>query len=305
MLLSFSNVLAQTRVIELDSDYLLSDFDLYVTEKNFIALDRRTPLCYFFDKKTGEFVKEINPEESFPGFNWRPIKMEVLSHDIFFTNSGPWAFLISRSNDNVRVFDASFMPPSAFKFISDSTFVGFYSRQNGDHRLASFNIKGEELASFKLPALYANYLLYRIENIYLHVINNEIYLLTPLDNHMYVYSKNGTFKKDIELEIPSFDKISEDINPNSSIPEILKKASVLFKEKSYIYSSYQVNASTLLIVVRHKNSNELIYFDTGKEEIIKIETTEDIPFYAKDDKLYFVYPTDENFKIVEQQVLFD
>lgn len=92
LLFSFFSALAQTREVELDKDYLLNDFDLYVTEQNFIALDRTTPLCYFFDKKSGDFVKEINPGHSFPGFNWRPIKMEVLSNDIFFTNSAPWAF---------------------------------------------------------------------------------------------------------------------------------------------------------------------------------------------------------------------
>ncbi len=307
LLFIFSCALAQTREVELDEDYLLNDFDLYVTEQNFIALDRATPLCYFFDKKTGSFVKEINPEHSFPGFNWRPIKMEVLSNDIFFTNSAPWAFLISKNNDNVRVFDSSFMPPVAFKFISDSTVTGFYSHQNGNHQLVTFNTEGKKLAAFTLPDLHAKYMLYRLDkNIFLHVINDEIYFIPPLDNHVYVYSKSGSFIKDIELKISSFDKFSEDINPNSDVREIMKKASILFSKKSYIYSSYQINAVTLLLVVSHKSdSYELIYFDTESEEIIKSEAIENLPAYAKNDKLYFVRPTKKNFKIIEQKVSYN
>lgn len=171
----------------------------------------------------------------------------------------------------MRIFDSSFMPPVAFKFISDLVFVGFYSHQNGEHQLATFNTEGKKLAAFELPDLHAKYMLYRLDkSIFLHVINEEIYFISPLDNQVYVYSKEGSFIKDIELKIPSFDKISKDIKLDSDIHEIMKKASTLFSKKSYIYSSFQINAATILLVISHKNdSYELVYFDTGSEDIIK------------------------------------
>ncbi len=302
-LISTVHISAQERKVELDPDYLLSAFDLYVTEEHFITLDRNIPACYFYDKETGKFAKEINPIDTFPGFHWQPIKLEVLKNDIFFTNSAPWAFLISKNNDSVRIFDRSFIPPSAFKFLSDTTFIGFYTEAGGSHSLKTYNTKGEFLLDFEVPDLNAKNMLYRISNFYIHQFGDKIYFINPLDNFLYKYSEKGKLLKSIKLNIPSFDKITGDINPRKNPDQIIREVITSLKTKSTILSSYKLDDSHILLIVAHKNSKvDLVVFDILQERIIKVEelSDESSPVYAFKNKLYYVYPTEENYTIHEK-----
>lgn len=296
-------VFAQERKIELDSDYLLGIFDLYVTENYFITLDRHVSVCYIFNKETGEFIREINPVDTYPGFNWKPIKLEVLNNDIFFTNSAPWAFLISKNNDSVRVFDRSFLPPNGFKFLSDSTLIGFYTKSSGSHSLKKYNTTGKLLNTFELPDLNAKNMLYRIENFYLHQFKNKLYFINPLDNFIYKYSKGGNFLGAVEVDIPSFDKVNRDINPHDDPMKIIRETIATLNLKSEILSSYKLDDSHLLLVVKHKNNiAALVVFNTLEEKVIKVEkiTHEEIPSYVLNNKFYYVSPSKNNYVIHEK-----
>lgn len=297
------SVSGQEREVELDSNYPISSFDLYVTENYFVSLDKFQSLCYLFDKNSGKFIKEINPTEAFPGFNWRPIKLEVLENDIFFTNSAPWAFLISKNNDSVRVFDRSFLPPNGFKFLSDSTLVGFYTKSSGNHKLSKYNTRGELITEFEIPTLNAKNLLYRIENFYLHEIDNLVYFINPLDNVLFEYSKDGNLISQTEIEIPSFDKINRDINPRNDVNQIINEVIATLSSKSYIHSSYKLDEAHLLIVVKHKdNKASLLVFNIDMKKITRIEkiSHEEIPASFYNNRLYYIYPSGSNYIIKEK-----
>ncbi|MFA5669034.1 MAG: hypothetical protein WC967_07300 [Balneolaceae bacterium] len=303
LIISTVGLSAQERSIELDLDYLLSNFVLYVTEDHFIALDRQIPACYIFSKETGEFIKEINPMDTFPGFNWQPIQLEVLRDDIFFTNSAPWAFLISKNNDSVRVFDKSFLPPSGFKFITDSTFVGFYTEKNGSHSLKTYNTKGEMLIDFEVPDLNAKNMLYRVSNFYIHQFEDKIYFINPLDNVLYKYSQNGELLGSVVIHIPSFNKITRDINPSKNPHQVIGEVVKSLRTNSTIQSSYKLDESHLLLIVKHKNNaTELVVFNTKDERITKVEEILDgkTPWYVFKNKFYYVYPSEENYTIHEK-----
>ncbi|MCA1802041.1 MAG: hypothetical protein LC662_06240 [Rhodothermaceae bacterium] len=298
----------QNRQIILDDSlHPMSDFDLYVTDSLFIAVGQ-LEFCYLFDKKTGEFLAEIDPSVDFPGFNWFPIKMEVLNSGLFFTNSGPWGFFISRNNDNVKVLGREFLAPTNFKFISDTVFAGIYTRIDGDVTISLLDSEGIKIREFEKTDFFARYAMYRLDNLFLHLYNNQLLFINPFDANLYTYSMDGDLLEIIPLNIPQFKRIPQDINPSVSPHQSIQDLSKMISRNSFISRSFMMNDGILLLGVIDENRARMVYYDVANQRIL---TTSDsgfpdnkLPAYASGSNVYLLDFENDRYVVSEYHMKF-
>jgi hypothetical protein len=290
-----------------DSLHPMSDFDLYVTDSLFIAVGQ-LEFCYLFDKKTGEFLAEIDPTVDFPGFNWFPIRMEVLNSGFFFTNSAPWGFFISRNNDNVRVLGREFLAPTNFKFISDTVFAGIYTRIDGDVTISLLDSDGIKIREFEKNDFFARYAMYRLNDLFLHLYNKQLLFINPFDANLYTYSMDGDLLEIIPLNIPQFKRIPQDINPSVSPHQAIQDLSRMIGRNSFISTSFMMNDGILLMGVVDETRPRLVFYDVGNQRILTISDSglpdNKLPVYARGSKVYFLDFENDRYVVSEYRMDF-
>jgi hypothetical protein len=291
------NCYCQPRSIPLADDILLKSAQIVANVEYLGILDSNQKLFLLFDHQTGEFITEIDARDSFPGFNWYPLRAKLLKNEIFFTNSGPWGVYVSYENQVSHVAGSSFLASASFDFINDSLYVGFYTSRDGNHEVRGVNRDGAMVMKFDEIRLDFPTLSYRSDplNQLLHH-NGHIYMIPAYSSTMYVFDLQGGLVRTQSLAIPGFVQPRRDKRPvlSGNFDELFRAVVEVTRGRSYVGGLYALNENELLIVCIHDDqSNDragsVTRINTLTGQIItgKAEVP-DLPLYAGSDKVYFL-----------------
>lgn len=294
----FSNMaLAQKRVIQIPDDIFLSSAQLVANERVIGILDGTQKQFLLFDHDSGDFLTKIDARDSFPGFNWFPIRPKLLQNEVFFTNSAPWGVYIDYQNEVTHVAERTFLATGAYDFIHDSLYVGFFTQPNGDYELRGVNRDGNPVVEFEEFELEFPNLSYRSEELN-HVLfhNSKVYFLPAYTTTAYEFDQNGKLLRTLPVNIDGFKKVDRDkrkIEPGN-MSALMQEMIRVTKGKSSIAEVYALNASELLLISqlgyeideKHISLTKL-NLQTGKSETKLVERS-DYPSFARNNMIYLV-----------------
>lgn len=288
---------AQQRKIFISEDIFMSSAQLVVSDQLIGVFDGTQKQFLLIDHDTGDFLTKIDARDSFPGFNWFPIRPKLLQNEVFFTNSAPWGVYIDYQNEVTHVAERTFLATGAYDFISDSLYVGYYAQPNGNHELRGVDRDGNPIVEFdKIEVEFPN-LSYRSEELN-HVLfhNSKVYFLSAYTTTLYEFDQNGKLLKTLPVHVDGFKKVDRDkrkIEPGS-MSELMQEMIRVTKEKSSISGIYALNQSELLLISqlgyqldgKHISVTKL-NLQTGKSESKLVERS-DYPSFARSNMIYLV-----------------
>lgn len=289
--------LAQKRVIEIPDDVFLSSSQVVANDKYIGVFDGTQKQFLLFDHDSGDFLTKIDARDSFPGFNWFPIRPKLLQNEVFFTNSAPWGVYIDYQNEVTHVAERTFLATGTYDFIHDSLYVGYYPQPNGNHELRGVDRDGNPIVEFdKIEVEFPN-LSYRsdeLNHVFFH--NNKVFFLSAYTTTMYEFDRNGRLLKTFPVHINGFKKVDRDkrkIEPGN-MSALMQEMIRVTKEKSSITGVYVLNASELLLISqlgyeideKHISLTKL-NLQTGKSETKLVERS-DYPSFARNNMIYLV-----------------
>lgn len=289
--------MSQQKTIVLPDDVLLSSAQLVVNDDYLGIFDRSQKLFLLYDHETGEFLTKINASDSFPGFNWTPIQPKLLENEVFFTNSAPWGVYITYDNTVTQVAGHKFLATSAYDFVHDSLYIGFYTQHNGEHELRGVDRDDQLVLRFDKVQLEFPNLAYRSDEKNQVLYHEDyIYFLSAYTNTIYVFNLSGQLERSFALDLEGFLKPGRDLRkvPGGNTQKLIQDWVQVTKGRSVVNRIYALSDNELLIM------GLLGYVDQGKEGFVtrvnfenqntesKIVGRSDLPSYVHNGKVYFV-----------------
>lgn len=301
-----SNLFAQHSIIKYDlGDYIdILTVDFTHSDNLILITDSRNELALLIDTENKN-ITNIDPRESFPGFNFWPIQAQIYKDRILFTNSGPWGFTISLKNDDFKELDRFFLAPHNIVSLPDKDyFFGFHPQGGGYFPkpvLVKYDYNGIAIDTthyfdFRLPNI-----LTRIGPFNLLYQDDSMLFSNPIDNELLVFDNSGKYVKTIPLVFDKWNAILSDVKNADNFKSIHKKFQ-------------SANGTTLSKVLKLNGDNDILVhylnsFDKlSKYCVLKGENytlhgcfdgdSEKIIIGAKDDFLYYLeYEEDKTYLV--------
>lgn len=292
-----STLFSQTRTIYLDDELLLSSAQLIAIDSYIGILDGGQNTFLLLDHATGKLITRINASDSFPGFNWSPIRAHFLSNEVFFTNSAPWGVYVSYENDVTHVAGRDFLASGAYDFLNDSLYVGFYTRRNGDHRLMGVDRDGQPRIEFERVEVRFPNLTYRSDEYNAVLIHgNRIYLVPAYEQIAQVFDVDGRRTGRLDLSIEGFRAPTRDKRrvDGRDMSGLLRELANVVQGRSSIKGLYSLNADEILVTTLHGYETNgksgmvtRVNTNSGKSESKWVRLSE-LPVYAENGKIYMM-----------------
>ena len=296
-LLQVSTSQAQQRLIFLSDDIFLSSAEIVANDQHIGLFDGAQKQFYLFDHATGEFLTKIDARDSYPGFNWFPIRPKLLQNEVFFTNSAPWGVYISYENKVTHVAERTFLATGTYDFIHDSLYVGFYSSPNGDHELRGVDRDGSPVLTFDEINIEFPNLSYRnTDSNHLLHHNGRMYFIAAFTTTLFEFDLDGKVQQTRSLVVDGFKKIERDtrvVEPGN-MSALMQEFVRVTKEKSVMNGLFGLNDNELLITtyLGYPISDNYVVVNklnlqTNILQSVLVENS-DVPRFARDNKVYFV-----------------
>jgi hypothetical protein len=225
--------------------------DVYENEK-FLICDRSGKQLLLLDQN-GNLIKQLNPEECHPGFNWNPLySFFNREGEIYIINAAPWGFRFGPNGECIGPMDNTFLATYSYTFINDGKMIGYYTAEDGNY-LKLMDENGNEIKRFgedEFPDRFKNFIKRSEGGGVVSDSLGNIYQVNPNSPKVIKYNPQFQKVKEFEHSPDYFREIQEDLtsNPAKAIMDFGKKT----RGKSLIKDIFLISPDKLGVQLYHQ-----------------------------------------------------